>query len=495
MLQFITCLNMPCRETVIKHTRIFVLVFGVLLAQEKCSWVMAQQSQAETATNSLEIISVSVAGKSLPLGQRDELNLGEHPENFIINFKLNSNQGKPHVRLRFKLEGLDSDWHEGGPQMFLAARFYNDTGDQVDQESFTVQHESAGWNGSLNNSSLTHRRETLTVPPLATRMMIVISSAGPPATEGVYVVANLIVSKSTAKSPPVELMHSPFDQQPDDGNLNQVPNGWMRDGNHASMAKIARVGHDSATMAFAILDDDVESHAEWHNTWPFAPAVAPGDNLVIEWNEMYSMGVGDLRQAVYNQLTPGNYVFNVQAVDIFGVPTGTEAFLKVKVPQPFWKTPWFWGMFCFGFTLIMLGVGRYAVWHKMRREMLGLKHQQELERERLRIAHDIHDDLGARVTQISLLSAISQKTPPCRNQRATILSKFPRCPGNWCPHFTRQSGQSILQMTIWRPLEITFARWSISYVAGCSCAAAFICRICPMKSKFPARPATISAWP
>jgi signal transduction histidine kinase len=31
-----------------------------------------------------------------------------------------------------------------------------------------------------------------------------------------------------------------------------------------------------------------------------------------------------------------------------------------------------------------------------------------LEQERLRIAHDIHDDLGARVTQISLLSAMSQ---------------------------------------------------------------------------------------
>ncbi len=185
----------------------------------------------------------------------------------------------------------------------------------------------------------------------------------------------------------------------------------MRDGNHASMAKIVRVGHDSATMAFAILDDDVASHAEWRNTWAFAPVVTPGDNLVIEWNEMYSMGVGDLRQAIYDQLMPGTYKFDVQAVNIFGVPTGAEAFLKVKVPQPFWKMPWFWSVIFIGFALVMLGVVRYAVWQKIRREMLMLKHQQELERERLRIAHDIHDDLGARVTQISLLSAMSQKKP------------------------------------------------------------------------------------
>jgi signal transduction histidine kinase len=38
-----------------------------------------------------------------------------------------------------------------------------------------------------------------------------------------------------------------------------------------------------------------------------------------------------------------------------------------------------------------------------------LKQQRALEQERLRIAHDIHDDLGARVTQISLLSAMSQE--------------------------------------------------------------------------------------
>jgi signal transduction histidine kinase len=43
--------------------------------------------------------------------------------------------------------------------------------------------------------------------------------------------------------------------------------------------------------------------------------------------------------------------------------------------------------------------------------MLRLKNEQALEQERLRIAHDIHDDLGARVTEISLLSAMSQSNP------------------------------------------------------------------------------------
>ena len=44
----------------------------------------------------------------------------------------------------------------------------------------------------------------------------------------------------------------------------------------------------------------------------------------------------------------------------------------------------------------------------MRHEMARLKSQQALEQERLRIAQDIHDDLGARVTEISLASALAK---------------------------------------------------------------------------------------
>jgi signal transduction histidine kinase len=69
--------------------------------------------------------------------------------------------------------------------------------------------------------------------------------------------------------------------------------------------------------------------------------------------------------------------------------------------------PWFWGLAVIVISAAMVGISRYFVWHRMRREMIRLKHQRALEQERLRIAHDIHDDLGARVTQISLLSAMA----------------------------------------------------------------------------------------
>jgi signal transduction histidine kinase len=98
----------------------------------------------------------------------------------------------------------------------------------------------------------------------------------------------------------------------------------------------------------------------------------------------------------------------VRGVDVMGNLSGTETSVGIFVPEPLWKTPWFWGGVVVAITALIMGISRYFVWHRMRREMVRLKQQRVLEQERLRIAHDIHDDLGARVTQISLLSAMAQ---------------------------------------------------------------------------------------
>lgn len=370
---------------------------------------MGQNVEHGRATNLLIITSVLVADKPAPIEQK-KVRIKPFSENIVFHFEANTNYKSSLARIRYKLDGYDTAWHEGGAWMYLAVRFFNETRDQIAQTMFRVQGESANWSGSLSNSPLTHRRETVTVPPRASRMMIVISSAGPASTEGIYAVANLSVVKNSDKSPPIELIHAPFDYQTVDSS-NGAPVDWVRDGTHSSMAKIVGVGNDLGTKALAILDDDVASHAEWHNSFETYPKVAPGDNLVIEWNELYSMGVGDTVLAPYAELKPGNYTFHVQEVSIFGLPTGNEDSLMVIVPPPVWRTTWFWSLVFVGAMIVIIGATRYAIWHKVRREMLILRQQQALERERLRIAHDIHDDLGARLTQISLLSARSQENP------------------------------------------------------------------------------------
>jgi signal transduction histidine kinase len=364
---------------------------------------------AGQATNQLVIQSVLVDGSALPLRSSGNLNVGPVPKRVFIRFGTSTNS-QPPMRTRYKLQGFENEWHEGGGFMFMAVRFFNDSGDQIDQKIFQVSGESAGWSGSLTHSPLAHRRETLVVPPKAARAWVVISSAGPPATVGIYVVANLVVTGSAGNSPPTVLMPAPFEHQADE-NSDAIASGWTRDGTHPSMAKVVQIGQDPPIRALAIEDEDPTAHAEWHNDKELAPRVSPGEHLVVEWNEMFSIGVGDLNSVLYEKLPPGSYQFQVAGVDLMGRPTGVEAAMKILVPQPFWKRPWFWSALLVFATLALAGGGRYLIWHRMRREMLRLKNQQALEHERLRIAHDIHDDLGARVTQISLVSAMSQQDP------------------------------------------------------------------------------------
>jgi two-component sensor histidine kinase len=169
------------------------------------------------------------------------------------------------------------------------------------------------------------------------------------------------------------------------------------------------VGEPPGQKAFAILDDDGRSHAEWHNIMEAAPTMKPGEQITVEWDEAFSIGVGDATSAYYATLPEGNYHFVVAGFDIYGNPTGPRASLAVLVPPPLWRTAWFWGAVAGAALLIGLGAWRYIVWSGVRREMFRLRSERALENERLRIAQDLHDDFGARLTEISIASALAKK--------------------------------------------------------------------------------------
>jgi signal transduction histidine kinase len=378
---------------------------GLILSLWISSSLAADEVPGPPAKDALEIRSVIVQGKTLRPNPGRELSLGTSPENVTFTFGPVPPDRTP-MRLHYKLDGYDTVWHEGGGEMYFGIRFLDDAGDQVELKSFKVSGDSTGWKGTLESSTLTHRRETAVVPPRATQLQAIISSAGPPSTVGIYVVDDLVVSKLGGSNQASKVLtQDPFNGSTDD---NRDPQGWVRDGIRPRMAQIIELGGAPKTKAFAILDDDPFGHAEWHQFKGSLPRVTAGDSLILEWNELFSMGVGDIREAHYGKLPAGKYKFWVEETSPIGGPAEAEASLAVLVAVPFWQMPWFW------VTLTAVAVAastvsvRYTVWHRMRRAMLRLQQQGALEQERLRIAQDIHDDLGARVTQISLVSAMAE---------------------------------------------------------------------------------------
>jgi signal transduction histidine kinase len=121
---------------------------------------------------------------------------------------------------------------------------------------------------------------------------------------------------------------------------------------------------------------------------------------------------GDKRSAHYGPLRPGDYRFEVTACNNDGIWNETGTALTVRVQPYFWQTWWFDLLTGMMAIAAIIGAVRFAVTRHLRRKLEQLKQQRAIEHERERIARDIHDDLGAGLTQILLQSALARRERP-----------------------------------------------------------------------------------
>jgi len=127
------------------------------------------------------------------------------------------------------------------------------------------------------------------------------------------------------------------------------------------------------------------------------------EGLDKEWQDP-----GSRRTAYYSHLPPGDYEFQVMASNNDGVWNRTGATLPVHVVPAFWQTLSFQIAFVLLAGGCLAGMVRFVEVRKLHRRMELLEQQHAVERERARIAKDIHDDLGASLTQITLLSELAR---------------------------------------------------------------------------------------
>jgi signal transduction histidine kinase/ligand-binding sensor domain-containing protein len=132
------------------------------------------------------------------------------------------------------------------------------------------------------------------------------------------------------------------------------------------------------------------------------------------WNQVSRAEAGSRLVARYSKLPPGDYHFEVTACNEDNVWNDTPASLAITVLPPFWRQWWFISASLLALLGIIVGVVHYISTQKLQRQLAGLRQQQALEKERARIARDIHDQLGASLTQVSLLGEMveSDKDSP-----------------------------------------------------------------------------------
>jgi signal transduction histidine kinase len=296
--------------------------------------------------------------------------------------------------------------------MRMVIRFIDANQREIAEQVFAVTGESPGWTGSCSDSPWIRRQEVVTVPADAVRFWVVISSAGPPEAVGVFAVRNLVALPSRGGTngfriiPPVEPAASKAVEE-----ATQVsPAGWDRGGLRPANARLLRCG-PGAEVALAILDDHPTGHADWNTAKVQGPELTPGEKLTLQWEEIYSIGSADYGRVDYTNLPTGLFRFRMQVLNLMGVPAGREISQLVTVPVAAWKTLWFWVAAGLGLFMITAGSWRLSAWRRMKRQVQELERQRDLEQERFRIAQNIHDDIGARVTEIALLSSSAQLKP------------------------------------------------------------------------------------
>jgi signal transduction histidine kinase/ligand-binding sensor domain-containing protein len=118
--------------------------------------------------------------------------------------------------------------------------------------------------------------------------------------------------------------------------------------------------------------------------------------------------VGTRRVAYFSYLKPGKYKFHVIARSNDGVWNNTGAVLTLTVIPWFWQTWWFDVTASVSGALLLSGIILAIARWRMRLKLDRLERQRAVEHERSRIARDIHDNLGANLTRISLLSQSAQ---------------------------------------------------------------------------------------
>lgn len=386
----------------------------------------------------VRVQSVTVDGRAMErsaieAGRSDGLKLpaGSHRISFRIGPVDDTAGG---LRLRHRLQGIEGGWQESGGEMRLSLLALSATGDVVGLFESPMRGESEGWSRTLVDSPFVQRRESVPLPAGVRSLRIVFSSGTWDARDGashealgVAALDDCRMWMTNAAGARVELLPNVgFEEGVDLDGPGATPMGLVRGGLGPRIAQVVQVHEDGRGHVLALVDDNPRSGGEWRGEVILPEELKGGGPLWMEWKEAFSVGAAGGRQVDYEWVPPGDYVFGVQGLTPLGERVDAETVMVVRVPQLWWRSPAAWIP-----GLAVLGAGlaaavRGLTRRRMRRELTRLEQEGALERERARIARDLHDDLGTSLTQITHLSRSVVGAVPAGSPAAAELDQIQR---------------------------------------------------------------------
>lgn len=128
------------------------------------------------------------------------------------------------------------------------------------------------------------------------------------------------------------------------------------------------------------------------------------------------------RRVHYGPLPPGSYRFRVIACSADGIWGQEGAAVALEVLPPIWRAWWF--ITLSGVTLVgaIWLVVRYVSVRRLRAQLKESEQRRAMERERTRIAQDMHDEIGSKLTRISFLSEVVRSGGATSGEDSTTVA-------------------------------------------------------------------------
>ena len=351
-------------------------------------------------------------GRDVTAGATTPVRVAATAKRVQFHFTEANRKGEPTTRLRYKLEGYDDTWRDLIQErgMNVSLQFWDNESPEkrlvLGGNVFYLSGETPGWRGSAEKSDFTNRSETVTAPERAGFVKIIFLSDGYlPAIGLVAVDAVHLRVEHPADGGRVDQYDLSVIQAADRNDSMGSSVNWGRWGSLQEMAQLCIRPDPSPHPILVLNDTSTRYFAAWVTPEKRNPVpVHPEDRLTLSWQIAHSIGGCGPAQADYPQLLPGNYRFRVAAAKANGELTGAEVSLPIVVVVPVFHRWEFW------LTLVLLAggaagwSGQFIVRRRMQQRLAEIQRQQALERERSRIARDLHDDIGAGLTEIAMQS-------------------------------------------------------------------------------------------
>lgn len=363
--------------------------------------VLGTFAEAAVRNDFLSIDQMTVNGHAVALESAPEpLNVTPNVAQIRWKVRVGSGAKRQGLRIQYRLVGVDNMWKELNGPMSINLRWLDERSSLMDIQSFYPEGESPGWQTTWETSSFVEHVERVNVPIKGKFFEFQLVS-GISAILGTILLDEVNI---TLEETGEQLYFTSFDRS------NPVEDGWLPGGLRSEMSRwVSRVENGGTNGMLAIFDNSVIGYSDWRKRMTFNFSKYEGKTMRIAWRQMHDIGSCMTSEIAYDRLASGSYCFEVRGVHpLSKIPVSqTSLSIPFEIPVVLWKQTGFIVSCVIGSAFLVGGVIVVIQRTRWRRRLEQSERQRLVEAEKTRIARDLHDDLGAGLTQMGIYSELA----------------------------------------------------------------------------------------